>query len=162
MLHDPFPDHGDDGQQPDGPVPPAAAGSGPQDPGQWLGDDGDAGEPCEPPQDAEQGLFVCLPAEELSLEGFAQDGRADTMAPGPLLATLLEAVAGEGGSGLAGLGDDQLMGVLSGTRRMEARIAWLQLAALAELARRARPGRGRPAGAGSASSPPMRWPPSSG
>ena len=31
---------------------------------------------------AQQGLYVTLPAEELSLEGFAGDGRADTMAPG--------------------------------------------------------------------------------
>jgi len=84
----------------------------------------------------EQGLFVCLPAEELTLDGFAQDGRSDTMAPGPLLATVLEAVTGEDGSGLAALADDQLIGVLSGIRRMEARAAWGQLAVLAELARR--------------------------
>jgi hypothetical protein len=38
---------------------------------------------------------VTLPAEELTLEGFAEDGRADTMAPGPLLAMILGAVAGE-------------------------------------------------------------------
>jgi hypothetical protein len=49
-------------------------------------------EPDEPQgsglsEDAEegiqQGLHVTLPAEELTLEGFAEDGRADTMAPGP-------------------------------------------------------------------------------
>jgi hypothetical protein len=84
----------------------------------------------------EQGLFVCLPAEELTLAGFAQNGRSDTMAPGPLLATVLEAITGEDGSGLAALSDDQLIGVLSGIRRMEARAAWGQLAVLAELARR--------------------------
>jgi len=91
----------------------------------------------------EQGLFVCLPAEELTLAGFAQNGRADTMAPGPLLATLLDAVVGEGGSGLAALADDQLIGVLSGIRRIDARAAWGQLAVLAELARR-RPATGNP------------------
>ena len=79
---------------------------------------------------------MCLPAEELTLAGFAQDGRADTMAPGALLATLLDAVTGEGGSGLAGLADDQLIGVVSAARRMESRAAWTLLAALAELARR--------------------------
>ncbi len=79
---------------------------------------------------------MCLPAEELSLAGFAQNGQADTMAPGPLLATVLDAVMGEDGSGLAGLADDQLIGVLSGARRMEARAAWAQLAAMRELARR--------------------------
>ena len=87
---------------------------------------------------AEQGLYVTLPAEELTLEGFAEDGRADTMAPGPLLAMVLGAVAGDDGEGLAGLSDDQLIGFLSGTRRMESRMAWAQMAALAELASRPR------------------------
>src|SRR6266568_3245544 len=104
-------------------------------------------EPDEPqgsglPGDAEegiqQGLYVTLPAEELTLEGFAEDGRADTMAPGPLLAMVLGAVAGDDGKGLAGLSDDQLIGFLSGTRRMESRMAWAKMAALAELASRPR------------------------
>ncbi len=42
---------------------------------------------------------MCLPAEELTLAGFAQNGRSDTMAPGALLATVLDAIVGEGGSG---------------------------------------------------------------
>jgi hypothetical protein len=50
----------------------------------------------------QQGLYVTLPAEELTLEGFAEDGRADTMAPGPLLAMVLGAVAGEEGGGWRG------------------------------------------------------------
>jgi Domain of unknown function (DUF222) len=79
---------------------------------------------------------VCLPAEELTLAGFAQHGRADTMAPGALLATLLDAVVGDGGSGLAALDDDQLIGIISAARRMESRTAWTLMAALAELARR--------------------------
>jgi len=104
-------------------------------------------EPDEPPGcglsgDAEQGipqgLYVTLPAEELTLEGFAADGRADTMAPGPLLAMVLGAVAGENGEGLAGLSDDQLIGFLSGTGRMASRLAWARMAALAEFASRPR------------------------
>src|SRR5579862_5261849 len=91
----------------------------------------------------EQGLFVCLPAEELTLAGFAQNGRSDTMAPGALLATVLDAVLGEGGSGLAALADDQLIGLISAARRMESRAAWTLMAALAELARR-RPASGDP------------------
>ncbi len=87
-------------------------------------------------QGPQQGLFVCLPPEELSLAGFAQDGRADTMLPGPLLGTVMHAVIGEGGSGLPGLSDDQLIGVLSGGRRMEAWSSWVRLAAMRELARR--------------------------
>ena len=96
----------------------------------------DDSEPVSDGQVPEQGLFVCLPAEELTLEGFAQDGRSDTMAPGALLATVLDAVVGEGGSGLAGLADDQLIGIISAARRMESRTAWTLMAALAELARR--------------------------
>ena len=90
----------------------------------------------EGPEGQGQGLFVCLPAEELTLAGFAQDGRADTMAPGALLATVVDAIVGEGGSGLAGVADDQLIGIISAARRMESRTAWTLLAALAELARR--------------------------
>jgi hypothetical protein len=85
-----------------------------------------------------QGLYVTAPAEELSLEGFAADGRADTMAPGPLLAMVLDTVAGPGGEGLAGLSDDQLAGFLPGARRMESRLAWAKMAALAEFASRPR------------------------
>jgi hypothetical protein len=85
-----------------------------------------------------QGLYVTAPAEDLSLEGFAADGRADTMAPGPLLAMVLDAAAGPDGAGLAGLSDDQLVGFLSGARRMESRLAWAKMAALAEFASRPR------------------------
>jgi len=65
------------------------------------------------------------------------------MAPGALLATVLDAVVGEGGSGLAALADDQLIGIISAARRMESRTAWTLMAALAELARR-RPAAGGP------------------
>jgi hypothetical protein len=101
-------------------------------PGDQDGDDWDGGEGTE------QGLYVTLPAGELTLDGFAEDGRADTMAPGPLLAIILGAIAGEDGQGLAGLSDDQLIGFLSGVRRMESQMAWARLAALAEFASRPR------------------------
>src|SRR5690349_19175091 len=107
--------------EPDEPQDSGLPGSG------WSQDEG-----------APQGLYVTLPAEELTLEGFAEDGRADTMAPGPLLAMILGAVAGEDGEGLAGLSDDQLIGFLSGTRRMESQLAWAKMAAQAELASRPR------------------------
>src|SRR5947207_15861128 len=111
------------------PVPDEPQGSGL--PGDQDADGWDGG-------GARQWLYVNLPAEELTLEGFAADGRADTMAPGPLLAVVLGAVAGEDGEGLAGLSDDQLIGFLSGTRRMESRMAWAKMAALAEFASRPR------------------------
>ena len=139
MLEDPYPGPGHDGDEPDGSQPSAdengtgASGSGSG--GRWP--DGGSGEPpAEGDPGPEQGLFVCLPAEELTLAGFAQDGRADTMAPGPLLATVVHAVVGEDGAGLAALSEDQLIGVISAARRIEARAAWMQLAAVAEFATR--------------------------
>jgi hypothetical protein len=121
VLQEPFPDLPPDDDEP--------AGSGPAE-------DGGTPWPDDDPPGPGQGLFVCLPSEELSLAGFAQDGRADTMEPGPLLATVLHAVIGEDGSGLPGVSDDQLIGILSGARRMESYAAWAQLAAMRELARR--------------------------
>ncbi len=85
-----------------------------------------------------QGLYVTASAEDLTLEGFAADGRADTMAPGPLLAMVLDTAAGPDGEGLAALSDDQLVGFLSGARRMESRLAWAKMAALGEFASRPR------------------------
>jgi|HubBroStandDraft_4_1064222.scaffolds.fasta_scaffold822548_1 hypothetical protein len=62
MPQHPFPDPGPDNEEPDrSPLLPAAEGDGP----------------------AEQGLYLCLPPEQLTLAGFAQNGEADTMAPGP-------------------------------------------------------------------------------
>ena len=127
MTRNRSPDRRQDGEEPDRSRPLPGGGNDPED-----------GYPGP-----EQGLFVCLPAEELTLEGFAQNGRADTMAPGPLLATILEAITGEDGSGLAALADDQLIGIISAVRRMESRAAWMLMAALAELARR-RPATGNP------------------
>ena len=84
MPQDPFPEPGPDGEEPASfPLLPAAEGEGPAEDGPGLG----------------QGLYVCLPAGQVTLAGFAQNGEADTMAPGPLLATIVDTVAGEDGSG---------------------------------------------------------------
>ena len=116
MPQHPFPDPGPGGEEPDGsPLPPADEEDGP-----GLG----------------QGLYVCLPAGQVTLEGFAQGGEADTMAPGALLAAVVDTVTGEDGSGLGGCSDDQLMGIISAARRMEARAAWTLLAAVGEFAGR--------------------------
>ncbi|HEX9623838.1 MAG TPA: hypothetical protein VF979_05630, partial [Streptosporangiaceae bacterium] len=101
MSAAPFPERGPDGGEPEGSAPLPAEDE------DWDEEEG-----------LQQGLYVTLPAEELTLEGFAEDGRADTMAPGPLLAVILSAVAGEDGKGLAELSDNQLIGFLSGARRM--------------------------------------------
>jgi len=53
MVQNPFPEPGPDGEEPEGsPLPPAAEGTGPED--GW-----------DVP--AEQGLYVCLPPEQLTL-----------------------------------------------------------------------------------------------
>src|SRR5580700_6491344 len=85
----------------------------------------------------EQGLFITLPAEHLTLAGFCQGGASDTMAPGPLLATVMHTVTEEDGSGLAGCSDDQLLGIISAARRQQSRDEWTVMAAIAEFARRA-------------------------
>jgi hypothetical protein len=115
MPQHPFPDPGPDNEEPDrSPLPPAAEGDGP----------------------AEQGLYLCRPPEQLTLAGFAQNGEADTMAPGALLATIVDTVAGPDGQGLAGCSDDQLMGIISAARRQQARDEWTSMAAIAEYASR--------------------------
>jgi Domain of unknown function (DUF222) len=85
----------------------------------------------------EQGLYITLPAEQLTLSGFNQGGAPDTMTPGALLATVVDTVTGEDGSGLAGCSDDQLMGIISAARRLESRAAWTLMAAIGEFAHRA-------------------------
>src|SRR5579859_1915880 len=115
MPHDPFPAAPGDAEDPDGsPLPPAAEGVA------RRGGQADWDEPEPPEQEfAQQGLYMSLPPEQLTLTGFAQGGEADTMAPGPLLATVLHVVTGDDGAGLAGLSDDQLMGIISAAQRIE-------------------------------------------
>jgi hypothetical protein len=132
MPQHPFPDSGPGGEEPDGsPLVPAAEVEGSE--GDWEDWDGPA----------EQGLYVCLPAEQVTLTGFAQGGEADTMTPGPLLAAIVDTVTAPDGQGLAGCSDDQLLGIISAARRLASRAAWTELAAIAEYA--ARHGGSRPA-----------------
>jgi Domain of unknown function (DUF222) len=122
VLQEPFPDLPPDD---DGPAvfDPALDLSNP-----WPGDEGEG---------PGQGLFLTLPAGQVTLSGFAQDGVADTMPPGPLLAAIVDTVTEEDGSGLAGCSDDQLLGIISGARRQQSRDEWTLLAAVGEFARRA-------------------------
>ena len=119
MPADPFPDP-DDGEEPDGFVPPEDEDG----PGQ-------------------QGLFLCLPAEEFDPDRFAQCGPSPDLPPGALTATLMELIggpdgSGRGGSGLAGLSDDQLVGLVAAARRMESWVTWHSMAAVQEFSRRAK------------------------
>src|SRR5215472_9953799 len=65
-------------------------------------------------------------------EAFAQDGSADVMRPGPVLAALTEQAAAE----LGRLSDEQLLGAVAAARRLAARAEYLELAAVAEFTRR--------------------------
>jgi Domain of unknown function (DUF222) len=114
MRPDPFSDPGHDGQEPDRSLPPA-------EPDAAL---------------AQQGLFLCLPAGSLDTDQFTQSGPAADMPPDPLLATIIDTVTGEDGKGLAGLSDDQLIGVIAAVRRLESRVAWYLLAAVGEFTAR--------------------------
>ena len=125
MPQDPFSLPPGDAEEPDGSGLPAAEGTGPGDDPEGMG----------------QGLYICLPPEQLTLAGFAQNGEADTMTPGPLLATVVHTVVGDDAKGLGGCSDDQLVGILSAARRQEARDAWTQMAAMAEFAARHSGGR---------------------
>ena len=98
MPQYPFPEPGPDSEEPDSAaLPPAVEGAGTEE------DDGGR---------SHQGLYLCLPPEQLTLAGFAQNGEADTMAPGPLLASVVHTVTGDDGTGLAGCSDDQLLGII--------------------------------------------------
>jgi uncharacterized protein DUF222 len=63
---------------------------------------------------------------------FIQDGPADTLAPGALLAALTEAAFADAGC----LGDNELTGALEAARRLQNRAHYLETLAVAELARR--------------------------
>ena len=58
------------------------------------------------------------------------------MPPDPLLATIIDAVTGPDGPGVGTLSDDQLIGVIAAVRRLESRVAWYTLTAVAEFAAR--------------------------
>src|SRR5215472_10730189 len=78
------------------------------------------------------GLAAMAGPDGLGGEAFAQDGSANVMRPGPVLAALTEQAAGEPGR----LSDDQLLGAVAAARRLAARAEYLELAAVAEFTRR--------------------------
>jgi Domain of unknown function (DUF222) len=119
MRPDPFCDPGDDGQGPDSGLPPGGS------------------QPSADAEPTQQGLFLCLPAGSLDTDRFAQAGPAADMPPDPLLATIIDTVAGEDGKGLAGMSYDQLVGFIAGSRRLESRVAWYVMAAVREFTARA-------------------------
>jgi Domain of unknown function (DUF222) len=77
-------------------------------------------------------LAAMLGPDGLGGEVFARDRPADVMRPGPVLAALTERAAGD----LGRLTDNQVIGAMSAARRLAARAAYLELAAVAEFTRR--------------------------
>ena len=77
-------------------------------------------------------LAALLGPDGLGGEVFARDRSADAMRPGPVLAALTEQAAGD----LGRLTDNQVIGAMSAARRLAARGAYLELAAVAEFTRR--------------------------
>ena len=69
---------------------------------------------------------------------FVQDGPADTLAPGALLAALTEAAFADA----TRLDDNELTGALEAARRLRNRAHYLETLAVAELARRRAAGEG--------------------
>ena len=149
MSQDSFPGPGPDGEQP----PPV----GPARDDDWDGDaemaayiaDLDAGRARIPEEWEVEGpaatiglgdaadvdlaeLAAMVGPDGLGGEVFAQDRSADAMRPGPVLAALTEQAAGD----LGRLTDNQVLGAMSAARRLAARAAWLELAAVAEFTRR--------------------------
>jgi hypothetical protein len=148
MRQEPFSGSGPDGEEPDGPAPLPGAGNGSQDHPELAsgpagsGYDASAsdGPPRDddrdeaPPEEQLQGLYICLPAGQADLSGFTDGTATDPIAPGPLLAEVVTAVAGGDGAGLAEISEDCLFSVLSAARRMSSWGTWLELAAMHELA----------------------------
>ena len=88
------------------------------------------------PDAGPQGLFLSVPAGSFDADRFAQSGPAAEMPPDPLLATIIDAVTGPDGPGAGTLSDDQLIGVIAAVRRLESRVAWYALTAVAQFAAR--------------------------
>ena len=150
MPQEPFSGSGPGGEEPEGPAPLPSAGNGPQDNPEpasgptgrgydgsgYDGPSPDDGSDETPPQEPVQGLYICLPAGQADLPGFIDGSAAQPIAPGPLLAEVVTAVAGGDGAGLAQMSEDCLFSVLSAGRRMSSWGTWLELAAMHELALR--------------------------
>ncbi len=76
-----------------------------------------------------------LTAQDISGSGFGEDGTADQLRPGPVLATLVHA-ATSNQQVLASLPDDDLIGIIRAARKLESLVAWAQLTAIREFATR--------------------------
>jgi uncharacterized protein DUF222 len=143
-----FPDPDPDAPGPDSSRPvPAGGNDGDPEPPEASG--------FPPPGDEEEDSAVYLgelmaaaaageelTAADISGAGFGEDGTAQQLIPGPVLATLVHAATTDEKI-LATLSDDDLVGVIAAVRRIGSFAAWAELTAIREYA--TRPGPRRPA-----------------
>jgi hypothetical protein len=136
VTQHPFPGPGHDGDEP---VPGDPARDWAEEDDRyldWLIAEADAGRVEIPDEEPAPGVLVCV-GEDADLAGpsgagFAQLQAADVMPPGPVLGALTAQAVED----MASLDDDELLGVVSAARRLQARDEYLELAAVAEFARR--------------------------
>ena len=136
MAQHPFPGSGHDGDEP---VPADLAREWAEEDDRylaWLVAEADAGRVEIPGEEPPPGVLVCVGEDadlaEVAGTGFGPGQAADVLPPGPVLGALV----GEAVEDLASLDDDELLGVVSAARRLQARDEYLELAAIAEFARR--------------------------
>ena len=133
MSREPFPGGGEDSKEPAGSAFPPVPGAVPED--DWdaeaaLVAESDAGEWDLTPDWLADG-------EPAPLAVFCDEGLADAMGPGPVLAALVHSAVQDP----AALDEDQLVGVIAAVRRIESRMAWASMTALRELTSRRRDAR---------------------
>ena len=129
-MGQPARDQARDGETADLPAPEGIADLDPRQEPEWYADDALAiDEPAWETPDLDD------PSDEGSPQGapFADGGWADSLAPDPVLATLVDLVQRDG---LDKLDDDQLTGVLQAANRMAAWSASVRVAAVSGLAAR--------------------------
>ncbi len=139
--------------EPDAPEPagsgsqPVPAGGNDGDPQPaWSGDEEEAADYLGELMAAVAGGEE-LTAEDICGAGFGQDGTAEQLHPGPVLAALVHAATTDDKI-LATLPDDDLIGVIAAVRRIGSFAAWAEMTAVREFA--TRPDPRRPATPGTA------------
>src|SRR6202167_5010850 len=149
MSQHPFPGGGPDDAEPPGPALPPPSGTVRPANGERPAPSGAVPEDDWDPEAAIGALVAAaeagewdlppdwLAGDDLPLSGFRHDGPADVMGPGPALAALVHAATRDE-QALAGLDEDQLVGVIAAVRRIESRMAWAAMTALRELTARRR------------------------
>jgi hypothetical protein len=136
VAQHPFPGSGHDGDEP---LPGEPARDWAEEDDRylaWLTAEVDAGRIEIPDEEPPPGVLVCVGEDAdlagVSGAGFAPHQAADALPPGPVLGALTSQAVED----VAALGDDELLGVVSAARRLQARAEYEELAAVAEFARR--------------------------